>query len=136
MTDNEIIKALECCTSDWSPCMADCKYDADVVNSQECMENLMRDALALINRQKAEIERLRGPNRAYPFCNLIGGCLVFSKSLKDYNDMRKGIESEARKEFADRVKGLLSLNVRVSNEDYLEITEDIENLLEEMEERV
>ena len=42
------------------------------------------------------------------------------------------IRAEAIKEFAERLKGLLSLNVRVSNEDYLDISIDIDNLVKEM----
>ena len=58
MTDNEIIKALECCMSDNPPCTT-CKYDGDTITVDECMGELMKDALDLINRQRAEIERLQ-----------------------------------------------------------------------------
>ena len=57
MTDAEIIKALEWCTDTIPPCHA-CKYDEDTYTSDECMGELMKDALDLINRQKAEIEEL------------------------------------------------------------------------------
>lgn len=58
MTDNEIIKALECCLTRWSgnceekkcPFVTECEHDLD---------SLERHALALINRQKAEIEALK-----------------------------------------------------------------------------
>lgn len=50
MTDNEIIKALECCIND------DCDNCPDTFGN--CEHNAMRNALDLINRQKAEIERL------------------------------------------------------------------------------
>lgn len=54
MTDNEIIKALECCIKDNCDCgecpaIPVCQHDAD------CPKTI---ALALINRQKAEIESL------------------------------------------------------------------------------
>ena len=52
MTDNEIIKALECC-SNGEPC-ANCPYQ------KQCDEtDLAEIALDLINRQQAEIERLK-----------------------------------------------------------------------------
>ena len=55
MTDAEIIKALEWCTDTIPPCHA-CKYDEDTYTSDECMGELMKDALDLINRQKAELD--------------------------------------------------------------------------------
>lgn len=133
--DDEIIKALE-----W---MRDCKCEK-ISNCDGCplhkhypyCDELSAEiALDIINRQKAEIERLKGPSRAYPFCNLLGGCLVFSKSLKDYNDMRKGIESEARKEFADRLKERLFDDNDIVNMFWIKAMEHIDNLLAEMEER-
>lgn len=63
MTDNEIIKALECCGSngwgekDERPCdkcpMQDC---------EDCEVELPDYALGLVNRQKAEIEKLKVQN--------------------------------------------------------------------------
>ncbi len=55
MTDNEIIKALECCkTGD------DCKGCPYYANERyTCGEHFNEDMLDLINRQKAEIERLQ-----------------------------------------------------------------------------
>ena len=58
MTDNEIIKALECCIA---PKCGECS----IFNNSEirrvpgrCIVTLEKNALDLINRQKAEIERL------------------------------------------------------------------------------
>ena len=53
LTDNEIIKALECCKSDTSLCN-DCPYD----KIGECIEKLCADSIDLINRLQAENERL------------------------------------------------------------------------------
>ena len=55
MTDNKIIKALECCMYDDYDYCKECLYR----KNKPCQENLIRDALNLINRQKAEIERQR-----------------------------------------------------------------------------
>jgi hypothetical protein len=56
MTDNEIIKALECC------CGGDggknC-YCCPLYEVSPCTNALSKYALDLINRQKAEIERLQ-----------------------------------------------------------------------------
>ena len=58
MTDNEIIKALECCAKG-GHCSGCCPYDDDDVDCNNCTSRLTSDALDLINRQKAEIERLK-----------------------------------------------------------------------------
>ena len=52
MTDEQIIKALECCIGN-----IQCGK-CSIFGTINCMNNLMQDALDLINRQKAEIERL------------------------------------------------------------------------------
>ena len=70
---------------------------------------------SILERQNAEIERLKNAykqcawerdifSEEHKFCNLLGNTLVFSKNLKDYNDMRKGLKAEAIKEFAERLK--------------------------------
>lgn len=67
MTDNEIIKALECCID--SSHFGDCfelgcpMASADGCDSYED-NKLLKSALDLINRQKAEIERLEEDNEA------------------------------------------------------------------------
>ena len=61
MTDNEIIKALECC-SDEMGCKKGCPCFDPKSKSSHCTavgdNGLEKLALDLINRQKAEIERL------------------------------------------------------------------------------
>ena len=58
MTDKEIIKALECCGSERGNLCTMCpKFKKLGVNCNE--NNLYIEALVLINRQKAEIERLQ-----------------------------------------------------------------------------
>ena len=56
LTDNEIIKALECCiTSDCHGCALG--HHATGTYNEHCGNDLMKNALDLINRQKAEINR-------------------------------------------------------------------------------
>ena len=57
MTDNEIIKGLECCShrNGGLPCEGCPAYNI----AQMCMEDLMSDAFDLINRQKAENDSLK-----------------------------------------------------------------------------
>ena len=56
MTDEEIIKALECCMKND---IAQCKICAYDKFEQGCRRKLNPDILDLINRQKAEIESLK-----------------------------------------------------------------------------
>lgn len=53
MTDEEIVKALRICFRE-STCH-ECSY----IDYHNCTSLLKEDALAIINRQKAEIERLK-----------------------------------------------------------------------------
>ena len=56
MTDNEIIKALECCCDTTE---IDCSEECPLYNhSGECWGAMKYDVFDLINRQKAQIERL------------------------------------------------------------------------------
>ena len=60
MTDDEIIKALECCKDYSYPKICnECPY-VECTTKKGCVDKMITDALAFINRQKAEIERLQG----------------------------------------------------------------------------
>lgn len=101
-TDDEIIRALECCVS--STTNEAC--DGCPLNTEEGCEThshlLESLALDLINRQKAEIERL------------ISRVSVLAEIEKDYalkygddfdvSIVKKQIKAEAIKEFAQRLK--------------------------------
>lgn len=52
MTDAEIIKALECCSVHKTLC-GECSYKHKTADY--CDTDLLKDAVALINRQKSEI---------------------------------------------------------------------------------
>jgi hypothetical protein len=105
MTDNEIIKALECCVK--TEFISDCaKCEMFAI---DCKDILIENALDLINRQKAEIERLQAMHKE--MC-------VGMKVLK-----RKAI-----KEFAERLKRV----VAVHNGDMWSKYEYIDNLVKEM----
>ena len=57
MTDKEIIKALECCNKAvYQNSCEGCSYHHI---QGRCTENLLKDTIYLINRQQAEIERLK-----------------------------------------------------------------------------
>ena len=59
LTDAEIVKALECCANGE---VEECKNCPYVEGYPYCDGPMERDALDLINRQNAEIERLKEEN--------------------------------------------------------------------------
>lgn len=127
MTDNDTKKALECC------CKGDKKdcFECPLQNSWDCHKELREKALDLINRQKAEIERLESKvkklgKEQYDLCSQI-------VNLKD--DVKYS-KSEAIKEFAERLKNA-TLPVTLGGKyKYDVITkEGIDNLVKEMTEQ-
>ena len=75
MTDTEIIKALECCSEPAGKCC--CEVCPLHHREDSCTTALIKKAVELVNRQKAEIERLQ--------------------------KMQQLIKSEAIKEFAEKI---------------------------------
>lgn len=89
MTDNEIIKALECCGFEYGNLCSVCpKYEKD---NDFCQEELHNYAIDLINRQQAEIERLKIENQSLR--SAANSCKLH------YNEAR----AEAVKEFVENV---------------------------------
>ena len=98
LTDNEIIKALECCSKGevYADCeRLGCPLYLGISLGCKYVDNenkLYADALDLINRQQAEIEKLKIENQALRMA---------ANSYKlHYNEAKV----EAVKEFADRLK--------------------------------
>lgn len=87
MTDDEIIKALKYCSTDVreNTCPKCAFY-----KKNRCITLMLNGVSDLINRQKAEIERLKNKNT-----------LLLKKKCKDINMARKIIKHEAIKEFAE-----------------------------------
>jgi hypothetical protein len=91
LTDNEIIKALECCGAGKYHCLGELcpKFrDNATTTVSECREVLMKDTTDLINRQKAEIERLKSDLtlKTYDYEHLLMKCKeiqAISSSRKD-----------------------------------------------------
>ena len=121
MTDNNVIKALECCQSD--DCVK-CPMTFITTNiSHPCKQTVMRFALGLIKRQQAEIERLNGCVKSEDEVRAIANATIQAGIWI--------IKSEARKEFAERLKekawqGMWEIVAHVD-------IDDIDNLLGEME---
>lgn len=94
MTDNKIIKALEWHSNDETHCSA-CPYEEYSV-THYCVDMVIKDALDLINRQKAEIEKLEKGS--------LKEAMTFnSKTIAN-------IRAEAVKEFAEDFKREYFLN--------------------------
>ncbi len=121
MTDNEIVKALECCGVDPnSGKYADCKNcPLDTLDDANCFYFVIQQhALDLINRQKAEIESLR---------EIIS---VIDETLKKCAALAN---AEAIKEFAERLK---AEGFHHKNFGDLVQFEDIDALVKEMTEEI
>lgn len=89
MTDNEIIKALECCSTDIreNTCPVCAFY-----KKHRCSTLMLNAASDLINRQKAEIERLEKEITEYKL------------RMEMLSNTVNEIKSEAIKEFAEQLK--------------------------------
>ncbi len=130
LTDDEVIKSLEIC-SNYGDCR-DCKINPHKMDYGCCTSLAIEAALALINRLKAEIKRLkeyedirptgcpnchRGNFSNSKFCSHCGTQLQGKK---------KDVKAEAIREFADRLKGH-------RNGDFIFVsTKLLDNLVKEM----
>ena len=113
LTDEEIMKALEWHLNDDEKDCTGCSYKERKLIGN-CVEYLLKDSLDLINRQKAEIENLDRANL----------------QLMAIMEMA---QSEARKEFAERLKKKATYYRCRDGIKYAVSISDIDNLLKEME---
>lgn len=97
MTDNEIIKAVECCTGNTKCC------ECPMFRTPNCMNKAFGYALDLINRQKAEIERLK-----CEMGKLLPKDCSYAMQMEVSNKLESQIKSEAIKEFAEKLKERLT----------------------------
>ena len=97
MKDNEIIKAIEYCSSH-DDCDLKCPIEKETTADEGCIRTIGRLALDIINRQKAEIEKLEKENESFSCLGML------------YSE----IKAEARKEFAERLKKDIGEAVRES----------------------
>lgn len=124
MTDNEIVKALECCKKD------DC--DNCPNDFGNCYSNLAGYALDIINSQRAEIERLRACVKSEDEVRAIMKSQMMpmvSEIVNEQFDVAvKLAKAEAIKEFAELVKRKTLAMVWspdvVSTCDYLKVIDD------------
>ena len=125
MTDNEIIKALECCLpQNGKRNCDDCPY---AECEKGCADKMIKDSLDLINRQKAEIEELKFKNLA-----LSQNRITMPERLEIVNNAR----DKAIREFAKKLKSKSQLLApSVYAEPYRAVSiDDINSLVKEMTE--
>ena len=137
MNDNEIVKALECCMGmiegeceECPMCNKEYCKDALMGYSRNLINRLQADQEALINGQEslqkyiadlqAEIERLQG----------------VIDSFTDIGKLYSEIKSEARKEFAERLKEDFDTYPDEEESMALYMINLIDNLLAEMEKEI
>ena len=155
MTDEQIIKALECCAKDETNICDQCPYDKICAEDPDVITN---DVINLIKNQKTEIEKLTEQNHIFldtiydeqykiselekeidrykhikatidSFWETLLKLKIAkrkkSPTLEELAECISEIESEAVKEFAERLKD----NVKhQSSMDF----EDVDNLVQEM----
>ena len=113
MTDNEIIKALECLRGNAFDC-GECPYCS--CYPAPCEQQVAKDVLSLINRQKAEIEKLKGS--------------TIVSNIMESQRIKREAKAEAYKEFAEIIKDKWFDN-RYDSPD-VDFDDFISNLLKEM----
>ena len=135
MTDNEIFETeIKCinrrangkCNGGTDCCKCDLLMnEKDIISAYE-------RAIAnndLINRQQAEIDRLKAEEEKYPFkCVMPFNSMICSKSIEDYDRLINDIGIDAIKGFADRLKE--TAMQKFDWNEYVEV-EDIDNLIKE-----
>ena len=135
MTDNEIIKAMQCVIGNGVSC-SECEYQK-VLPFPSCRRMCAKNALDLINRQKAEIESLKQiiNEQDKEILKLQNRIIFWRKNL---NYQPEKIKSEATKDFAKRLKEIIYTHMdRVDVDGVVLLTRvdnSIDNLVKEMTE--
>lgn len=119
MTDEQIMKALECC-SRHGDCEG-CPWENDECITAEGTSILMHETLDLISRQKAGVEQWKEEANKYQS--------AWCEAVKDIQTAK----SEAIREFAERLKiNIDAGELYVKHDDYILTMEHIDNTAKEM----
>lgn len=106
MTDNEIIKALECCASGTSSEACEgCPFNENDICDKESNAT-EKYALDLINRQKAEIERLQKDGETVAIA-----LLKARAEIERLHEVINGFEEQSHQELMD----FMSLSEKYAN---------------------
>ena len=147
MTDNDIIKALELqpyCNPKKGQC-GKCPY---LIGCNDCATRFPQDALDLINRQKAEIERLQKAKYIYSTVDYCAEDL--DKALKEIEVYKNNLEAmaktmhnsakftraEAITEFAERLKEYLDDFFNSGEDALLDTVDMIDQIAKETKEKI
>ena len=128
MTDNEIIKALECCKRSVGAilCTSNCPMYSEC-DSEDPMEDICGLALDLINRQKAEINKLKQENDFFRKTITENAQRALEVTVEEIETAK----SEAIKEFAKRLKDNYCFTDRWGK---IIVISTVDNLVKEMTE--
>ena len=122
MTDNDIIKALECCIHEPMLNCRNCPYENSCNMGRS---DIQRDVFAFINRLKTEIDILRS--------SLHVSSQNFENMARAMPNIAKATRIEAIKEFAEKLKEKVYIPGAYPNYSD-EIIIEIDNLVKEMTE--
>lgn len=120
LTDNEIVKALECCSVGTFACDEQCPCFNSKSNLKitSCRFELIGDALDLINRQKAEIEEIKYKVKKwkenYECSQVVVGDFreIINKQAREL----KAAKAEAYKDCIDKIQNQIKRNNTISAE--------------------
>lgn len=150
-TDEEIIKGLECMLGminndiEYSIDCNGCAFEDNALCSETCSEGIAKYALDLINRQKAEIEKLKSKygklceyaeKKEFELAEINADISWFREAkFSRLAPAIKEIKAETCKEFADKLKEkseIVHLFSVCNGHHYMVDIDDIDNLLKEM----
>ena len=132
-TDEQIIKALECCIAQENCEEISCE-NCPCDRVYNCKETMLQNALEVFNRQASENERLAlelDISKAL-HKEAVAERNFYCHQMIRFESMFKTAKSEAIKEFAERLKEKLQWDVEFDNK--LVFESDIDNLVKEMTE--
>lgn len=105
MNDNDIIKALECCANaNW---IDECE-GCPLYDTEKCINTVMQNALDLINRQKAEIEKYEKEHNEKFNKWMVLDEQTRKRYAELYEEAKGVVRAEAIKGFAERLKESIS----------------------------
>lgn len=126
MSDNEIIKALECCTNNNALDNCDTCPLCDYGN---CQDTLIKYCSNTINRQKAEIERLKNH---FMYCKVHNHVAI---EIGAEHAIIEAIKPQIIKEFAEKLKHKCRDSAELDDYKMTVVTKsDIDDLVKEMTE--